>query len=202
MDSLAGELGNWSALEVVAVLLGITYVILAARQVIWCWPCAIVSTALFSWVFFKQGLYQQAVLQIFYIGMGFYGWRQWLVGGEGGAPLQVSNWPVRRHAFLIALMFGLTAVTGWLEARYTSTSLPFLDAFTTWGSVVATVLMTRKVLESWLYWFIIDILIVVLTIRSGLPATSVLYAVYVVMAIVGFISWRRSQVRQSAVATG
>jgi nicotinamide mononucleotide transporter len=202
MESFAGELGHWSSLEVVAVGLGIAYVILATRQVIWCWPCAILSTALFSWIFYKQGLYQQAVLQIFYIGMGVYGWRQWLGGGEGGAPLEVSNWPMRRHFILIAATLGLTAVTGWLEATYTATKLPWLDAFTTWSSVAATLLMTRKVLENWVYWFVVDILIVVLTIRSGLPATSVLYAVYVVMAIVGFISWRRSQLRQSVPAPG
>jgi nicotinamide mononucleotide transporter len=52
------------------------------------------------------------------------------------------------------------------------------------------------------YWFVIDILIVVLTIRSGLPTTSVLYAVYVVMAIVGFLSWRRSQLARGAAAPG
>jgi nicotinamide mononucleotide transporter len=202
MDSFASELGSWPPIEVVAVALGIAYVILAARQVIWCWPCAIVSTTLFTWVFYGQGLFQQAVLQVFYIAMGFYGWHQWRSGGEEGAPLSVSNWPLRRHVVIIALMCCLTAITGWLEARYTSTDLPYLDAFTTWGSVAATWMMTRKVLECWVYWFVIDILIVVLTIGSGLPATSVLYAVYVVMAIVGFTAWRRSQNPQRAAAAG
>ena len=102
----------------------------------------------------------------------------------------------------IALTVGLTAISGWLAARYTSTPFPYLDAFTTWGSVAATLLMTRKVLECWVYWFIIDILIVVLTIRTGIPTTSVLYAVYVIMAVVGFISWRRSQLPLRCRAAG
>jgi nicotinamide mononucleotide transporter len=202
MDSFTSELGNWPLIEVVAVALGIAYVILAARQVIWCWPCAIVSTTLFTWVFYGQGLFQQAVLQVFYIAMGFYGWHEWRSGGEEGAALKVSSWPMKRHVVIIAFMCGLTAITGWLEARYTSTELPYLDALTTWGSVAATWMMTRKVLECWVYWFVIDILIVVLTIGSGLPATSVLYAVYVVMAIVGFIAWRRSQNQQRAATAG
>ena len=202
MESFLSEFGSKSPVEVVAVILGIIYVILAARQNIWCWPCAIVSTTLFTWIFFREGLYQQAVLQVFYVAMGVYGWRQWLRGGEGGTPLEVSNWPVRRHLIVIAGTCALTGVTGWLEARYTSTAFPYLDAFTTWGSVAATLLMTRKVLECWVYWFIIDIVIVVLTIRSGIPTTSVLYAVYVVMAIVGFMSWRRSQLARGAAATG
>jgi nicotinamide mononucleotide transporter len=202
MDSFTSELGNWSPIEVVAVALGIAYVILAARQVIWCWPCAIVSTTLFTWVFYQQELFQQAVLQVFYITMGFYGWHEWRSGGKEGAALKVSSWPMKRHVVIIAFMCGLTAITGWLEARYTSTDLPYLDALTTWGSVAATWMMTRKVLECWLYWFVIDILIVVLTIGSGLPATSVLYVVYVVMAIVGFTAWRRSQNPQRAAAAG
>jgi nicotinamide mononucleotide transporter len=198
MESLTSELGNWSPIEVIAVLLGITYVVLATRQIIWCWPCAIVSTALFTWVFFGQNLYQQAVLQIFYVGLGFYGWHQWHSGGQQGTALEVSNWPARRHALVLALIVGLTAITGWLEAKYTASTSPYLDAFTTWGSVAASWMMARKVLENWVYWFVVDILIVVLMLREGLPASSVLYAVYVVMAIVGFIGWRRSQVRQGA----
>ena len=200
MDSFAGELGNWTTVEIIAVLLGIAYVVLAARQVIWCWPCGILSTTLFSWIFFREGLYQQTLLQFFYILIGFYGWLQWGRGQAEGAPLRISNWHWRRHAALIAGVLIATAVTGGFVAHYTDSSAPYLDALTTWGSVAATWMMARKVLETWVYWFLVDILIVVLTLRAGLPATSVLYAVYVFMAIVGFIGWRRSQLRQTAAA--
>lgn len=202
MDSFTSELGNWSPIEVVAVILGIAYVVLAARQIIWCWPCGIASTALFFWVFLGEGLYQQAVLQVFYVGMGVYGWQQWRRGGEAGSPRRISNWRVPQHIAAIAAVLALTAITGWLESRFTIAASPYLDAFTTWGSVAATWMMARKVLENWLYWFVVDILIVVLTLRTGLPATSVLYLVYVGMAIVGFIGWRRSQLRQGAAAAG
>jgi nicotinamide mononucleotide transporter len=202
MDSFTSELGNWSPIQVIAVVLGIAYVVLATREVIWCWLCGIVSTALLFWIFLGEDLYQQALLQIFYIGMGFYGWYQWRRGGEQGTPLRVSTWKLARHVGAVALVLALTALTGALEARFTSSASPYLDAFTTWGSVAATFLMARKVLENWLYWFVVDILIVVLTIQTGLPATSVLYVVYVGMAIMGFISWRRSQLRQSAASAG
>lgn len=202
MDSFTSELGQWSLIEVVAVVLAVAYVVLAVRQIIWCWPCAIVSTALFFWIFFDRALYQQALLQLFYVGMGIYGWRQWRGGGKQGTQLRISTWGARRHAAAIALVLTLTAITGWLEARYASTSMPYLDAFTTWGSVVATWMMARKVLENWLYWFIVDSLMVVLTIRAGLPATAVLFVIYVAMAIVGFLSWRGSQLRQRVAAPG
>lgn len=202
MDSFTRELGQWSLIEVVAVVLAVAYVVLAARQIIWCWPCAIASTALFFWVFLERALFQQAVLQFFYVGMGIYGWRKWHGGGKQGTQLRISTWGARRHAVAIALVLTLTATTGWLEARYASTSMPYLDAFTAWGSVVATWMMARKVLENWLYWFIVDSLMVVLTLRAGLPATAVLFVIYVGMAIVGFLSWRGSQLRQRVAAPG
>ncbi len=202
MDSFTNELGHWSSIEVVAVVLAVAYVVLAARQILWCWPCAIASTALFFGIFLERALYQQAVLQLFYVGMGFYGWRKWRLGGGQGTQLPISNWGARQHAAAIGLVLALTVITGWLEARYTSTSMPYLDAFTTWGSVVATWMMARKVLENWLYWIIVDCLMVVLTVRAGLHATAVLFVIYVGMALVGFVSWRGSQLRQRVAVPG
>lgn len=202
MDSFASELGQWSSVEAAAVVLAVAYVVLAARQNIWCWPCAIASSSLFFGIFLDRALYQQAMLQLFYIGMAIYGWRKWRRGGQQATQLEISNWRSAQHARAIALVLALTVITGWLEARYTRTAMPYLDAFTAWGSVVTSWMMARKVLENWLYWFVIDTLMVVLAIRAGLPATAVLYVIYVGMVIVGFYSWRRSQFRQRATAAG
>lgn len=202
MDAVTRELVHWSPVETVAAVLAVVYVVLAARQVIWCWPCAIASTALFFGIFFDRALYQQAALQLFYIGMAVYGWRKWQRGDAPGTQLRISNWRASRHAAAITLVLALTLLTGWLEARYTATQMPYLDAFTTWGSVVSTWMMARKVLENWLYWFVVDSLMVILAIRAGLPATALLYVIYVGMVVVGFISWRGSQLRASAIASG
>lgn len=201
METLLNELGSWSPVEVIAAVLGVAYVVLAARQSIWCWPCAILSTAIYSGVFFERALYQQAGLQLFYIGLGIYGWRQWRGGGEQGTELKVSNFRLSQHAIAIAVVFALTLVTGWLTARYTRTPMPYLDAFTAWGSVVTAWMMARKVLENWLYWMVVDSMMVVLSWRADLPATTVLFMIYVAMAVVGFLSWRRSQRLQQASAT-
>jgi nicotinamide mononucleotide transporter len=112
----------------------------------------------------------------------------------------VSNFRLSQHAIAIALIFFLTLVTGWLTARYTRTPMPYLDAFTAWGSVVTAWMMARKVLENWLYWMVVDSMMVVLSWRADLPATTVLFTIYVGMAIVGFLSWRRSQRLQQASA--
>ena len=201
METLFSELGNWSLVEAVAAVLGVGYVVLAARQNIWCWPCAIASTGLYFGVFFELALYQQAALQLFYIGLSVYGWRKWRSGGEKSTPLRVSNFRAPQHFVAIALIVVLTVVTGWLTSRYTRTPMPYLDAFTAWGGVITSWMMARKVLENWLYWFVVDSLMVVLSWRAHLPATALLFAIYVGMAIVGYTSWRRSQATQSAIAT-
>ena len=201
MEAVLNQLGAGSPVEAVAAALGIAYVLLATRQSIWCWPCGMVSTGLLAGVFFESALYQQAALQIFYVGLSIYGWRQWRGGGTQGTELKVSNFRLGQHVIAIAVIFALTLVTGWLTARYTRTPMPYLDAFTAWGSVVTAWMMARKVLENWLYWMVVDSLIVVLSWRAHLPAATVLFAVYVVMAVVGFVSWRRSQRLQRASAT-
>jgi len=193
VETILSQLGAGSPVEAIAATLGVAYVVLATRQIIWCWPCGIMSTGLYAGVFFESALYQQAALQLFYVGLGVYGWRQWRSGGEQGTPLKVSNFRLRQHVAAIALVVALTVVTGWLTERFTRTPMPYLDAFTAWGSVVTAWMMARKVLENWLYWMVVDSLMVVLSWRAHLPATTVLFTVYVVMAVVGFVSWRRAQ---------
>jgi nicotinamide mononucleotide transporter len=82
--------------------------------------------------------------------------------------------------------------TGWAEARFTTAPFPYLDAFTTWGSVITTWMVARKVLENWLYWLLVDCVMVYLSYVAGLPATTLLFVIYLGIVIAGFLAWRRS----------
>jgi nicotinamide mononucleotide transporter len=192
MQGLLGELQAWSPVELVAAFLALLYLILAARQNWWCWPCALVSTAIYLTLFYQRGLYQQALLQIFYIAMAVYGWWHWRGADTGAGPPLVSRWKSRQHASAAIAVLIMTLLTGWLESRYTPAPYPYLDAFTTWGSVVTTWMVARKVLENWLYWLIVDSVMVYLSYVAGLPATALLFVIYLGIVIAGFISWRRS----------
>jgi nicotinamide mononucleotide transporter len=196
--SIIGELGAWSAPELVAVMLALAYLVLAARQNIWCWPCAFVSTAIYFGLFLDRQLYQQSLLQIFYLVMAVYGFWHWRHGARGRRELPVSTWPRRRHLQAAAAVAVLTVVTGWLEARYTDAPLPYLDAFTAWGSVVTTWMVARKVLENWLYWLVVDSVLVYVYFVSSLPATALLFVVYLGIVIAGYFSWRRTLRLQTA----
>ncbi len=199
LHRLSTELAASGPPELIAVFLGLAYLVLAARLSLWCWPAAFVSTAIYLALFFERQLYQQALLQVFYLAMAVYGYLQWRGGlrDQGGA---IHRWSGRQHGLAVGSVLLLTLVTGALEARFTDAPLPYLDAFTTWGSVVTTWMVARRVLENWLYWIVVDGVLVYVSFASGLVATAGLFLVYLGIVIAGFFSWRRVHAARIAPA--
>ena len=184
---------EWSALEVMAAAFGVISVYLSTRQNIWSWPTAIVNVALYTFVFYQGRLYGQMGLQPIYLALSVYGWYQWLHGGEQRTELPVSRASPRLLGALGALNLVL-----WLALaavlRQTDAVLPGLDALLTTTSLVAQWMMTRKILENWLVWIALDVVFVPMFISQGLYATALLYAAFLVLALKGFVEWRRSLV--------
>ena len=178
--------------EILAVVLAIAYLVLAIRQNIWCWAAAALSTSLYLYIMYEASLYMESALQLFYLAMAAYGWQQWRHGGKGGSELAVNTWPLRYHVLAIGLVMLLVWISGELLTRYSSAALPFLDSLTTWGAVVATWMVARKVLENWIYWFVIDSVSIWLYLSRELYFTAALFAAYLVMIIIGYRSWKAS----------
>lgn len=182
--------------EIIAVLFGIAYLLLAMREHIWCWYAAFISTGIFLWVFWDVRLYMESGLQIFYLIMAVYGWYQWRNGSPDNGPLKISTWSATTHVSVIVSVVLLSTGTGWALANFTQAELPFLDSLTTWGAIVTTYMVARKVLENWIYWFFIDGLSIYLYLDRGLYFTALLFAAYVVIVIFGYLSWRKSYLTQ------
>lgn len=185
-------------LEVAAVVLAVIYLLLAIRQNIWCWAAAAVSTLLYLYIMYAARLYMESALQVFYLGMAGYGWYEWRYGGKGHTELKVSTWPWRNHLVAGLVVLLLVVVSGELLSRYSSAALPFADSFTTWAAVVATYMVARKILENWLYWFVIDSVSVYLYLSRELYFTAALFVAYLVMIVYGYRSWRRSMLEDGA----
>jgi nicotinamide mononucleotide transporter len=188
-----------STLEWIAALAGAVSVYLSARENIWSWPTAIVNVGLYIIVFRRTGLYSDMGLQVVYLVLSIYGWYKWLYGGTNRTQLTVSRASAREWliATPIALIF-------WIAlARYTATlpgvALPYLDSGLTTISLVAQWMMTRKILENWVLWIIADIAYVTMYVYKGLPVTAALYAIFLVLAVIGLHAWLRSY-RESAIA--
>ena len=180
------------ALEWLAAALSAVSVYLSAREKIWSWPLAIVSVCMYAYIFVKAGLYSDAGLQIFFCVISIYGWYEWLRGGANHTPIKVSR--ASRRVWLTAAAFGVVfwIVLGTVTSRLQGVSLPFLDAGLTTVSVIAQVMMTRKILENWILWIIADVVYVPMYAYKRLYPTAGLYAVFLVLAVLGFIAWRRS----------
>ena len=185
-------------LEVLAVALAILYLLLAIRQNIWCWAAAAVSTVLYLYIMYRAGLYMESALQLFYLAMAGYGWYEWRYGGAGHTGLEVSTWPWRHHLFAIGAVALLVIVSGGLLSRYTAAALPFADSFTTWAAVVATFMVARKILENWIYWFVIDAVSIGLYLSRELYFTAALFGAYLVMIVFGYRAWRASMLEDAA----
>jgi nicotinamide mononucleotide transporter len=179
------------SLEGIAVVLALAYLLLAARESLWCWYCAFVSSALYVVVLWDARLLTESVLSAFYVVMAVVGWYQWRYGGAAHEGVRIVSLRWWQHLVLLAVLLVLAALNGWAMQRWTSAAWPFVDSFITWGSVLTTVLVVRKVLENWLYWLLLDGLAMVVYIDRGLYPTAILFALYLVIVVFGYVKWRR-----------
>lgn len=186
--------------EWIAAILSAVSVYLSTRENIWSWPTAIVSVAMYAFVFVEKGLYSDAGLQVFFFAISVYGWYEWLHGGENRSRLRVSRASPRWWA--MSAIFGVVFwfVLGSLTSRLQGVSLPFLDSALATLSVIAQIMMTRKILENWILWIIADIVYVPMYVFKGLYPTAGLYAVFLILAIMGLVEWRRSFARDHPTA--
>lgn len=181
-----------SCLELVAVLFGIVSVFLSVREKILSWPTALINVALYFVLFYKTGLYSDMGLQAVYFVLSLYGWYEWLYGGAGRTALTVSRTSARQWGIFVAIGVAFWAIDGKLTSRLPGVALPYVDAATATTSLIAQYMMTRKLLENWALWILVDVVYVGMFIFKGLYLTAGNYAVYLALAVLGHVAWKRS----------
>lgn len=191
ISTVIKQLLETSVWEITAVLLAIAYLLLALRQNSWCWYCAFVSTVIYTLLFWDVSLLMQAVLNLYYMVMAVYGWQQWRRGGPEHRGLAIRRWPLGKHLVAVTSVALLTLISGALLANNTLATLPYVDSFTMWGSVLTTWMVAKKIIENWLYWVVIDGVSIVLYVNTGMYLTALLFASYVIIVIFGYLSWRK-----------
>jgi len=180
-----------TAIELVAVLFNIAYVILAARKSIWCWPMGIIGSALSVVLFYNSGLIAESILFTYYVAMGVYGWVLWNRNINSEEELPVIQKSLNFHFIILILGYLGTGFLFYLLKNYTSAEMPLLDSFTTIFSFIATWMVAKRLLENWVYWIAIDALTVYLYLSRGLEIYAALSLVYTFMAIYGYSVWRK-----------
>ncbi|WP_207061786.1 nicotinamide riboside transporter PnuC [Motiliproteus sp. SC1-56] len=185
-----------SGWEYLAVFFGLMYLVLAMKQSLWCWPAGFASTAIYTILFWQGALLMESVLNFYYLIMAIYGWWNWRrlavkkASSSQEAQTQVVSWSIRRHAKWLASGLVLALVIGFLLEQYSNARFTYLDSFTSVFAVIATYLVTQKVLENWLYWIVIDAASIYLHLQAGYLPTAALFLVYTVLAVQGYFIWR------------
>jgi nicotinamide mononucleotide transporter len=180
-----------SGIEIIAAALAVAYLLLAIRQRLECWVAAFSSSCLYVWVLFGAHLYMESALNAFYAAMAVYGFWQWQHGGAGGA-LGVCRWPIARHIAAFGGVIALSLVSSYFLVRFTPAAWPLVDSMVTWSSVFATFLVARKVYENWHWWLVIDSVSLCLYFTRHLYITMLLFALYLVLIVIGMRQWRRT----------
>jgi nicotinamide mononucleotide transporter len=187
-----------SCAEALGFLSGALCVYLVTRESIWNWPLGIITAGFYIVVFARSGLYSDSGLQVVYLVLSAYGWWHWLRGGPARSGVMVTRVPARETLPLVLCGIGLWLLLWAVTSRIPGAKLPLLDAALTSTSLVAQYLMTRKYVENWILWITVDVLYIGLFFMRDLRLTALLYAVYLALAILGYVQWKRTLVRRSA----
>jgi nicotinamide mononucleotide transporter len=192
---------DWVNLETLAVALGISYLLLAMRENSLCWYCAFFSTAIYVYIFGDVSLYMESALNVYYMGMAVYGWLQWQKGGANHSGVEIIRWTAKHHIICVLVILIASVISGYLLSVNTDARLPYLDSFTTWASVLTTVMVARKVLENWLYWIVINSVSIYLYIDRDLDQTAAMFTLYLVLSVLGYVVWKKNYVLQDRQIT-
>jgi nicotinamide mononucleotide transporter len=198
MSSLIAALQAMSIAELIAVLLGVVYLVLAVKRSRWCWVAGGISSAIVIWLSAQRALPMQAWLNVYYVGVSVYGYWRW-TDKEIPRPV-VTLLPLRWHVIGTLGVVLISVLTAQYLVRETQAAWPYLDSLTTWGSLFTTWLTARVKLENWAYWFVIDAVEAFLFFEQKLYLLGLMTAATLVVIIIGHRSWWRSWQQQQRVA--
>ncbi len=179
--------------ELIGALLSAWGVWLTAKRQPWCWPIGLLSVLVYVWIFVDAKLYSDALLQLAFAGLIVYGWHRWLRNlGEDGLVRVAALPPGQAAAHLLMGGAGALAL-GFVMHRWTDAALPWLDSALTAFSLVAQWWQGRRHIAAWWLWIVVDVIYVGEYVYKHLLITSVLYAGFIVLAIIGLRAWQQAR---------
>ena len=194
-DNIKNAFFETSLLEWFGVLTGVLYVVFISYKKMIDWFFALSSSLTYVYICFTYNLYLESFLQVFYVLMAIYGWLNWKKEANHS---NIIKWPLKIHLINIFASLFLTITLGYLFQKHTYQANPYTDAFTTVFSLTATFMVTKKVLENWIYWIIIDAVSIFLFFSRELYLTSVLFFFFTLIAVWGYTKWKKSYSNQLA----
>lgn len=181
-------------LQIVGVMLGLLYLWLEYKADIRLWIVGLIMPCVHGMLYFKAGLYADCSMQLYYILAGLYGWIVWHNAPRKNKQesLSIRHTPWGWVPALVSVYAVAHLTLYLLLSHFTDSSVPFWDSLTTALSMVAMWMLSRKLVEQWLVWGVVDVITVGLYLYKGIPLTGGLYAIYTMLAIAGYLRWRQA----------
>jgi len=184
------DIGLMRVLEILAVALGVAYVLLAIRRHVSCWIAAYIGSGLFVVVFVDAGLVFQPWLQVFYMAMAVYGYLKWRSGAKN--PARLGYWGWRNNLLAAAILLAVSVPVTIAARPYSDSPLLFIDVITALAAPLATFMQARKYIGNWIWWMALDSIYVLLYLERGLHYTAALSLLYLGLAWSGYRAWRKA----------
>lgn len=197
-------------LEIIATVFGILSVFFSVKKNIWVYPTGIISTALYVYILLAFGLLGDMMINFYYTVMSVYGWILWSKSSEDHIHVQVSKtskkeWRIAGILFVISLLL-VTIIyyykpffDNWFSMQNADLGLYHLD-WANWLDILTTAiflvgmwLMAKRKTENWLFWIIGDLICIPMMLYKGLGITSLQYLVFTVMAVIGYLEWKKNE---------
>ncbi len=192
VEGLVNGFYETTALEWIAVTMGILSVWYSMKENIWVYPTGIISTAIYIYITFKFKLYADMGVNTYYTAVSIYGWYYWLNTDSDAAQVPVTKNSFKENIFSAALLVGSFLILAYSLKNFTDSDVPIWDASTTSVAIVGMWLMARKKLESWVAWIATDLISIPLYFYKGLVLTSFQFVVFTVIAFMGYYAWKKS----------
>ncbi|MFV0473664.1 MAG: nicotinamide riboside transporter PnuC [Pikeienuella sp.] len=187
-----GEILTSRYFEIFATILGLANVILIIRRSMWNYLFGISMVIAYALLFYGVRLYSDALLQVFFLIIQIFGIYWWLKGRDQSGRVRVIDMPAPLALFSAILAAAGAVALGHVMATRTDADLPYWDACTTVLSMAAQTLMARRYLQSWLVWIVVDVMAIGIYFTKGLYPTAALYTLFLGLAVIGYVQWRRS----------
>ena len=180
-------------LEIIATVLGLANIVLLVRRNIWNYPFGLAMVALYAHIFFREKLYSDALLQLFFFVIQLYGWWAWWRVGGGEHKVDVVRLTGPARVAWIVMITLLSLAWGTMMHTYTDASFPWWDASIAVASIAAQILLARRCIENWVLWIAVDAGAIPLYLIKGLPLTAGLYFTFLALCVLGLGEWAMAE---------
>jgi nicotinamide mononucleotide transporter len=184
-----------SLLEILGFFTGIAGVYLTIKRSPFCWPISALNVMLYAVIFYDAKLYADMGLQGVFLFFSVYGWYAWTKGSDNylpdSSPLQVKQSTIKELSFGILITIPIAVILGYMLKNQTNADFPYIDSMLASLSIFAQILQTRKRLENWYIWILVDTVYILIYVSKELYLSALLYAVFLALAMQGVIEWRK-----------